>query len=137
MELRILNAQEVRPALPMAAAMAAVKQALAQLSRSPADVPLLTRLGLAGRKAVTLFMPAYLQKTGDMAFKIVSAFPQNLSRGLPASHTLVVALDAQTGGPLPLLEGAPTTAMRTGAASGAPTDGLARLEPSIAAVFGN
>ena len=82
-------------------------------------------------------MPAYLQKTGDMPFKIVSAFPQNPSRGLPTSHALVVVLDAQTGRPHALLEGATPTAMRTGAASGAPTDGLARIEPSIAAVFGN
>ena len=82
-------------------------------------------------------MPAYLQKTGDMPFKIVSAFPQNPSRGLPTSHALVVVLDAPTGRPLALLEGATPTAMRTGAPSGAPTDGLARLEPSIAAVFGN
>ena len=62
-------------------------------------------------------MPAHLPGTG-LATKIVSAFPDNASKGLPTVTGLVVVLDEDTGQPMAILDGAFLTAWRTGAAGG-------------------
>ena len=51
-------------------------------------------------------------------------------------HALVILLDAETGAPVAALEGGWLTALRTGAASGAATDLLARPDARTLAVFG-
>jgi ornithine cyclodeaminase len=68
--------------------------------------------------------------------KWLSFCPANPSRGLPVIHALVILADSATGAPLGILEGSALTAVRTGAASGAATDVLARPEASTAAIFG-
>jgi ornithine cyclodeaminase/alanine dehydrogenase-like protein (mu-crystallin family) len=136
MELRILNADEVRQALSMAEAIAGMKAAFAQLSGGRAEVPLRTRVAVPAHQGVSIFMPAYLTGSEDLAVKIVSVFPGNARRGEPITYGLVVVLDAGSGRPLALLEGGALTAIRTGAASGAATDLLARAEASVAAVIG-
>jgi ornithine cyclodeaminase/alanine dehydrogenase-like protein (mu-crystallin family) len=49
---------------------------------------------------------------------------------------LVTVVDATTGEPVAVMDGTYLTALRTGAASGAATDLLARQETSTAAIFG-
>lgn len=136
MELRVLNASEVRAALPMAAAIEAMKEAFRQLSLGLADAPRRTRIDFPDLGAASLFMPAYSPQGGGLAVKVVSIFPRNAARHLPTLHALVVVLDATTGQPTALLEGSSLTALRTGAASGAATDLLARAEARVGAVFG-
>jgi ornithine cyclodeaminase/alanine dehydrogenase-like protein (mu-crystallin family) len=71
-----------------------------------------------------------------MAIKIVSVFNDNPAQGLPLIHALVVAVDATTGEPIAVMDGTYLTALRTGAASGAATDLLARPDARTAAIFG-
>ena len=137
MELRILNAEEVRTALPMAEAIAGMKDAYGQLASGKATVPLRTQVDVPAHQGVSLFMPAYLPGREALAVKVVSVFPGNVSEGLPTIHGVVLALDAHSGRPLALLEGATLTAIRTGAASGAATDLLARAEAETVAIFGS
>lgn len=137
MELRILNGQEVREALPMAEAIEGMKEAYQQLSAGKAAVPLRTRIEVPKTDGISLFMPALLHDSEDLALKVVSVFPGNLERGLPTIHAVVIVLDAQTGTPIALLEGGALTAVRTGAASGAATDVLARSDAHIVAIFGS
>lgn len=137
MLLRVLNADDVRQALPMSAAIEAMKEAYAQLSAGAVDLPLRSRIGVPSVEGVSLFMPALVASSGDFGVKIVSVFPQNPSQGLPTIHAMVIALDSQTGRPLALLEGASLTALRTGAGSGAATDVLARPDARTAAIFGS
>jgi ornithine cyclodeaminase len=56
--------------------------------------------------------------------------------GIPTIHALVAVVEASTGRPLAVMDGTYLTALRTGAASGAATDLLARQDASVAAVFG-
>jgi alanine dehydrogenase len=120
----------------MAEAIEAVKQAFAQLSAGRASVPLRTQLPVPKHNGVTLFMPAYLEETNSLAVKIVSVFPDNLELGLPTIHALIVVVDATTGQPIAAVDGTYLTALRTGAASGAATDLLARLDARRVAIFG-
>jgi len=77
MIMLILNADEVRKALPMKETIEAMKQAYASLSDGKADVPLRTRIDIPPQEAISLFMPAYVQVEGDdaLAIKVVSLFP--------------------------------------------------------------
>ncbi len=134
----ILNASEVRQALPMAETIAAMKTAFAALSGGHAEMPLRARLPVPPHEGVSLFMPAFVPAEGEeaLAVKIVSVFPRNPAQGLPLIHAAVLVLEAETGRVLALLEGAALTAIRTGAGSGAATDLLARPESKVAAIFG-
>ena len=134
----ILTADDVRKALPMNEAIEAMKRAYASLSGGTAQVPLRTRLPLPGSEALSLFMPAYVssQEGNALAVKIVSLFPTNPARGLAYIQAAVLAFDPETGQAIALLEGGSLTAIRTGAASGAAIDLLARPESKVVAVFG-
>jgi len=134
----ILSADEVRKALPMREAIHAMKQAYAALSAGKADVPLRIRLPIPRHEAVSLFMPAYAQtdEADALAVKVVSLFPKNPSRGLAYIQAAVLVFETDTGRASALLEGSSLTAIRTGAASGAAIDLLARKDSKVAALFG-
>jgi len=133
--LRVLNAADIEQALPMDQAIAAMKSAFASFSSGNTHVPLRTRIDIPGREAATLVMPALLD--GEViAVKTVSVFPENRERGMPTIHAAVLLIDKETGSPLSLLEGGTLTAIRTGAASGAATDLLAREDSRTVAIIG-
>jgi ornithine cyclodeaminase len=134
----ILNAKDVRRALPMEAAIDAMKRAYAALSDGRAEVPLRAQLPIPPHEALGLFMPAYVNEDeGEgLAVKAVTVYPNNPKLGLPLIHAAVLVLDAATGRPQALLEGSTLTAIRTGAAAGAATDILARPDSHVAAIFG-
>jgi len=135
-KLRVLRREDVQQAISMTQAIEAVKGAFAQLSGGRANVPLRTQLPVPQHDGVTLFMPAYLEETNSLAVKIVSVFPNNLDQGLPTIHALVIVVDAATGQPIAAVDGTYLTALRTGAASGAATDLLARSDAQQVAIFG-
>ncbi len=136
MKLRVLSRQDVQQAVPMREAIEIVKGAFAQLSAGRAVVPLRTQLPVERHEGVTLFMPAYLSESDALGVKIVSVFPRNLEMGLPTIFALVVVVEASTGRPVAVMDGTYLTALRTGAASGAATDLLARKDARVAAIFG-
>lgn len=136
MKLTVLSRADVQQAITMAQAIEVVKGAFAQLSAGRANVPLRTQLPVPKHDGVTLFMPAYLEESDSLAVKVVSVFPKNLDLGLPTIHALVLVVDAATGQPIAAMDGTYLTALRTGAASGAATDLLARRNARLVAIFG-
>ncbi|NLX08166.1 MAG: ornithine cyclodeaminase [Chloroflexi bacterium] len=132
--MRILNADDVRAAVDMRAAIDAVRAGFIALSTGQARVPVRTALETPG--GVLLTMPAQIGASPVSAVKIVSVCTGNPARGLPTIHAAVLVTDAHTGAPLALLEGGVLTAIRTGAASGLATDLLAVPDASILAVIG-
>ena len=134
----ILTADDVRKALPMSEAIEAMKKAYASFSNGTAVVPLRTRLPIPNSEALSLFMPAFVnsQDGNALAIKVVSLFPTNPPRGLAYIQAAVLVFDAETGRAIALLEGSSLTAIRTGAASGAAIDLLARKDSRVAAIFG-
>lgn len=133
-----LNAAEVEAALPMIEAISAMKDAYRALSAGSVDLPLRTRISVKEEDGAVLFMPAYLNHVDQqvMCLKTVAVFPRNVERNIPTIHAAVVVLNAITGQIEALLEGGRLTAIRTGAASGAATDLLAREDSRVGAVFG-
>src|SRR5262245_52580525 len=128
----ILNAAEVRRALPMKDAVEAMKQATASFSSGRSLVQPRIHLSIANHFGTTLVMPSFVEvnQLADQALatKVVSLFDGNPARGLACIQAAVLVLKPDTGEPIALLEGATLTAIRTAAASGAATDLLARRD---------
>jgi len=134
----ILSSEVVRRSLPMDQAIEAMKRAYAALSDHRVQVPLRLSMSIPWHDATGLFMPAFVHDENEeaMALKAVALFPHNPERGLPLIQAAVLVMEADSGRPLALLEGSALTAIRTGAASGAASDLLARPDSQVAAVFG-
>ena len=136
----ILNAAEVRQALPMPEAIAAMKQAFAALSDGRAIVPHRAHLPIARHAGISLIMPAFVDDDNPLeqalAVKVVSLFDHNRERGLARIQVTVIVIEPDTGRAVALLEGGTLTAIRTAAASGAATDLLARRDSRTLALFG-
>jgi alanine dehydrogenase len=69
-----------------------------------------------GRAGTLLVMPAW-RVGGALGVKIATIFPDNALQGLPTVAATYLLLDAGTGQPRALLDGAELTLRRTGAAS--------------------
>jgi ornithine cyclodeaminase/alanine dehydrogenase-like protein (mu-crystallin family) len=134
--LLYLSADDVRRALPMSAAIEAMREAFRQLSNGQVTLPMRERLDAPGERAVALVMPCHSVAEKLFSVKFVTVFQENPRRGLPSIQALVILTDAATGEHLAVMDGASVTAIRTGAASGVATDVLARLEAAVVAVFG-
>ena len=137
MKLRLLSADDIAAALPMADCIDVMKQAFADFTSGRAQVPQRTvmALGEDDEAGTLLVKPAFIPETG-LGAKLVSVFPGNAAHGLPVTPGIVILLSPLTGEPEALLDGTFLTAWRTGAASGAATDLLAVPEARIGAVFG-
>lgn len=133
-EIRILTGEDVRMALTMQAAIGAVREGFIALSTGRARVPVRGVFEQPG--GVTLTMPAHIEGAAISTVKVVSVFPGNREKGLPAVMAALLVLDASSGEPLALLDGTALTAIRTGAASGVATDLLARPDAHVLGVIG-
>ncbi|MFC2029042.1 ornithine cyclodeaminase family protein [Chloroflexota bacterium] len=136
--MKVISAEDVRVALPMKDCIERMKTAFATLVQGKADIPLRTRITIPDQNAVSFFMPAYVENDHNNALtiKIVSLFPKNPEKGMDLIQAAVLVMDPDTGKPLALMEGNSLTAIRTGAASGAATDLLAKKECHVGAIFG-
>jgi ornithine cyclodeaminase/alanine dehydrogenase-like protein (mu-crystallin family) len=133
----IITHDNLRQAVPMAAAMDAVAAAFAQLSGGQADVPLRSHVAIPPQEGLALLMPAYLAGSEALGVKALTLFPHNAARhGLPAIHAVVLLFDTTNGQPLALIDGGSLTALRTGAASGVATRLMARGDARVLALFG-
>jgi ornithine cyclodeaminase len=99
----------------------ALIDALEQAFRTPAVVPDRQHYEIpssnpAQRAGTLLVMPAW-RVGAALGIKLVTIYPDNAMRSLPAVAATYVLLDAETGRPKALLDGGELTLRRTGAAS--------------------
>ncbi len=135
MKLRVLTEADVLQALSMREAIESMRSAFGQLSAGQAEVPLRTRLETD--QGLMLFMPAFLQQSNEIGFKMVSVWGDNPGKGLPAVIALAAVIDPVTGQPKALINGEALTGLRTGAGGGLAADYLARSDAEIVTVFGS
>ena len=134
MDILILNADEVQVSMPVGDVIAATKEAMAIYAAKKAVVPLRSNLDAA--KGQALFMPGLAEEAEALGVKIVSVYPENPARNLPAVPATMVLLDTETGMVKALMDGTALTRMRTGALSGAATDLLARKDAKVFLLIG-
>ncbi len=110
----ILNKQLIQQLADPGELMDTLEQALIQQEKGEIIMPRRMHADFDGN--LLLLMPCY---SGDFfATKMVSVYPKNTAKNLPAVYGSVVLNDGQTGKPLAMLEGSSLTAHRTGAVGG-------------------
>lgn len=134
--LLFIGAQDVCRALPMPAAIEAVRGAFRDLALGQATMPVRTRMANPEGDEVSLIMPCQSTSISRLGVKLITLYDRNPAAGLPLAQALLILADGTTGLPLAILEGGSLTALRTGAVSGMATDLLARPDAAVAAIFG-
>ena len=133
----LLSREDVQSVLTMKDAIRAVEEAFRQFALGNVRMPVRSSVTIQQHKGLMLTMPAYVGGVEALGQKIVTVYPENLSKhDLPTILATVQLLDPETGECLAVLEGTYLTAMRTGAASAIATKYLARRDSSHIAVFG-
>jgi ornithine cyclodeaminase len=116
-------------------AIEADKLAFRLLSAGKIDSPLRTMI--RGKyDGSFLCMPAYAADMEAAAVKLVNVFPHNPRQGLMTTPAQILLLDGKTGYACALLDGTYVTQIRTGAASGAAFDLLAKKNCKKGALIG-
>ena len=122
--MRIISAADVEAALDFDSLVERLRQAF----RRDIVVPLRHHHAVAtgeGDEATLLLMPAW-QAGRHIGIKLVTVFPGNAARDLPAVMGAYLLLDGKTGSPLAMIDGPMLTAKRTAAASALAAGYLAR-----------
>ncbi|WP_438751108.1 ornithine cyclodeaminase family protein [Pararhizobium sp. O133] len=119
----VLNEAETRAALPWNALI----ESLRVMFRDGCEMPVRHHHDVAvpGEAAATLLLMPAWQPGSYIGVKMVSVFPGNTDRGLPAIHGSYLLSSGKTGQLLAILDGAELTARRTAAASALAADYLA------------
>ena len=116
MSTRILTQKDVKRAITMPRAIAAVEEALGAYHRGEAQMPPKVYLPLDEFNGDFRAMPAYFGKAAGV--KWVNSHPDNTKKHqLPTVMGIYILNDPQTALPLAVLDGTYLTAMRTGAAA--------------------
>lgn len=133
--MRILSAQDVARALPMADC---IEVMAAALTDDAVELPLRRGFQPAGADGrLTVWMPAY--RGGDQpAFgtKLLCLVPDNPSRGMDTHQGVTVLFNGVTGAPEAVLDASAVTSVRTAAVSALATRALANPDASKLAIIG-
>lgn len=132
----LLSKEDIRQVFTMRDAIEANKRAFQLLVEGKCNAPLRTNIQAPKQDGCFLFMPAYVEEMDTASLKIVNVFPHNIDQGLLALPAQVMLIDGKTGVVKSLMDGISVTQIRTGAASGAAFDILAKKECKIGALIG-
>jgi ornithine cyclodeaminase/alanine dehydrogenase-like protein (mu-crystallin family) len=133
MDIAIMTAQALRTSLPMAECIEVMKRCFVAVSEGRNITP--DRSFHSSKDGTLVLMPE-LSDLG-LGIKVATVFTDNAAKGMPVIQGFVVLFDPKTGVPLVLCDAAALTAWRTGAASGAATDVLARKDAKNGCILGS
>lgn len=137
MSITFISATDVKQCITMGDAIDAMEHAFLQLANKQVIMPLRTTVAIKNERATTHIMPAFSEQEHQLGMKVVSLFPNNATRNLPAINGVILLLDATTGEPKAIMDASYLTALRTGAVSGLATRLLAREDASHVAIIGS
>lgn len=132
----LLSRKDIKEVFTMKDAVEADKEAFMLFSQGKSVVPIRTNIQAPKHDGAFLFMPSYVEDMDCAAIKIVNVFPNNIDKGIPTTPAQVLLIDGATGVVISVLDGTYVTQLRTGAASGAAFDVLARKDAKKGALIG-
>ena len=132
----LLSREDIKKVFTMKDAIEADKKAFQLVVEGKCDAPLRTNIQAPKHEGCFLFMPAYVEEMDTASLKIINIVPHNIDNGIPSSPAQVLLIDGKTGIVIAVLDGTYVTQLRTGAASGAAFDVLARKDARIGALIG-
>src|SRR6266481_7497070 len=119
----------------MADLIPAMEKALIDFSSGKVTQPVRSVIKVDPPGGFYRMMPA-LSPEG-LGQKIVTFYPPNAERGIPAHMATILLNDPQTGAPLAVMDGRLITEMRTAAVSAAATKLLAPRDAKVLAILGS
>lgn len=132
----LLSREDIQKVFTMKDAIEADKKAFCLAVEGKCDAPLRTNIQAPKYDGCFLFMPAYVEEMDTASLKVINIFPHNIDAGIPSAPAQVMLIDGKTGLVTSVLDGTYVTQLRTGAASGAAFDLLARKDASIGGLIG-
>lgn len=132
--MKYFTKEDIEKSVGMKDIIEAVKQAFSLTEKGLIDAPLRTLI--KAENGSLLFMPAYSSALGLAVLKSVNVFPGNAAAGLSTTPAEILLIDATNGYMLAMLDGTYVTRLRTGAASGAAFDLLAKKDCRKGALIG-
>jgi len=132
----LLSKDDIKKVFSMKNAIEADKDAFRIFTEGKSDVPLRIQIPVPKHEGTLLFMPAYVADMDCASLKIVNIFPKNIDKGIPSAPAQVMLIDGTNGIVVAVLDGTYVTQLRTGAASGAAFDLLARKDAKKGALIG-
>ena len=132
----LLSREDIKKVFTIRDAIEADKKAFQYVVEGKCEIPLRTNIQAPKYDGCFLFMPAYLEEMDTASLKIINIFPHNIDNGIPSSPAQVLLIDGKTGLVTAVLDGTYVTQLRTGAASGAAFDVLAKKDCRIGALIG-
>ena len=132
----LLSKEDIKKVFSMKDAIEADKKAFQLVVEDKCDAPLRTNIPAPKQDGNFLFMPAYVEDMDSASLKIINIFPHNIDKGIPSSPAQLFLIDGKTGVVISALDGTYVTQLRTGAASGAAFDVLAKKECRVGALIG-
>ncbi len=140
MDILIINGQEVRELLSMAACIDAVEDAFTALAHQQAVNPLRPVLHLPDGSGVFVLMPAILDSPGmgsSLGIKAITVKPGNHGTIYDSHQGAVLLFEAEYGRLLAVIDASEVTAIRTAAASAWATRLLANEDAGDLAILGS
>lgn len=129
LETLLLTDQEVKNLLNMSDVIKAVETAFKEKGLNQVQMPPKIYINYAQYNGDLRSMPAFIERLGISAVKIVNVHPENpFSNGLPTVMATIILIDPKTGFPLSIMGGTTITNMRTGAAGAVAVKYLAKKE---------
>ena len=132
----LLSREDIKKVFTIKDAIEADKKAFQLVVEGKCEAPLRTNIQAPKYEGCFLFMPAYVEEMDTASLKIINIFPHNIDQGIPSSPAQVLLIDGTTGLVTAVLDGTYVTQLRTGAASGAAFDVLAKKDCRIGALIG-
>lgn len=132
----ILNQEQVKELITMKEAIEINEEVYISYSTGESTVPLRTNMELDTTEHYSLIMPGFLNDMGGLGVKVVTIFPENVDKGIPATQAVIMLFDTTNGVPIALMDGTYITGLRTGSGTGVATDHLAHKDASTLAIIG-
>ncbi|WML34246.1 ornithine cyclodeaminase family protein [Clostridium sp. OS1-26] len=132
----LLSREDIKKVFSMKDAIKADKDAFRIFTEGKSIVPLRTQIPAPKHDGTFLFMPAYVSDLDCASLKIINIFPKNIDKGIISAPAQVLLVDGTNGFVNAILDGTYVTQLRTGAASGAAFDILARKDAKKGALIG-
>ena len=133
--MRVLDRTTVEELLDRDELVAAVADAMADLSLGRASVP--PRIAArVDQSRLLATMPAYSETLGVLAAKLLTVYAENEASGFPVHQAAIAVFDPENGQLLAIMDGDVVTAARTAACSALSVRLLARPDSRVLAVLG-
>lgn len=133
--IRFLDEETIRPLLRLEDLIPAMERALADFSLGRVVHPVRSILSVAEHRGFMGIMPAVYGEL--MGAKLVTLYPENISRGIPTHQAVIALFDSRSGEPLAMMDGRLITELRTAAVSAVATKLLSTPNATSLAILGS